>query len=214
MNYDRLIYRIIRLDKSIYLELIGEEKNIQRAIAIWLAASALSILAILDLFVSAIQYIKEELPSITQMLIDSGSSNEDLNRFNEAVNLLVNQPIEASPSFFSTIVPEVVTGSIGLVIQVLIIHIFMKFLLKRHSSWKEILIVVGFSTIPMLFIFPSLFISSISAKGVIIFFTSLFPLVTLGSGIKQVNNLNNIETVLLVFTSSAIPSLFFNLVGF
>ncbi len=212
MNYDKIIYRIIRLDKSIYSELIGLQGNIQRSVAIWLAAATLSILAILDLFVSAIVYIKDELPEITQMLIQSGSSQEDLSRFNEAFNLLVNQPIEVSPSFL-TIVGEVMTGSIGLAIQVGIIHLFLKFLLKRDSIWRETLIVVGFSTIPMLFIFSSLFISSIPAKGVIIFVTSLYPLVTLGSGLKQINNLRNIESALLVITSSAIPSLLFNLTG-
>lgn len=212
MNYDKIIYRIIKLDKSIYLELVSLEGNLQRSIAIWLSASALSIFAILDLFVTAIEYVKKELPAITQMLIESGSSEDDLNRFNESFNLLVNQPIDGSPSFL-LIAGEVLTGSIGLIIQVGIIHLFIKFLLKRDSIWKEILIIVGFSTIPLLFIFPSLFISSIFIKGVIIFVTSLFPLVTLGSGLKQMSNLSNIETVLIVFTSSAIPSLFFNLVG-
>lgn len=212
MNYDRIIYRIIRLDKSIYSELIAVQGNIQRSIAIWLAASTLSLLAILDLFVSAIVYIKDELPAITQMLIQSGSSEEDLSRFNEAFNLLAEQPIEVSPSFL-TIVGEVMTGSIGLVIQVGIIHLFLRLLLKRDSRWKETLIVVGFSTIPMLFIFSSLFISLIPVKGVIIFVTTLYPLVTLGSGLKQINNLRNIESVLLVIASSAIPSLLFNLVG-
>ena len=146
------------------------------------------------------------------MLIESGSSEEDLNRFNESFNLLVNQPIEGSPSFL-LIAGEVLTGSIGLIIQVGIIHLFIKFLLKRDSTWIDILIIVGFSTIALLFIFPSLVISWIFIKGVIIFVTSLFPLVTLGSGLKQMSNLSNIETVLIVFTSSAIPSLFFNLVG-
>ena len=142
MNYDRIIYRIIKLDKSIYLELVSVQGNLQRSIAIWLSASALSIFAILDLFVTAIEYVKKELPAITQMLIESGSSEEDLNRFNESFNLLVNQPIEGSPSFL-LIAGEVLTGSIGFMIQVGIIHLFIKFLLKRDSVWKEILIIVG-----------------------------------------------------------------------
>ena len=63
MNYDRIIYRIIKLDKSIYLELVSVQGNLQRSIAIWLSASALSIFAILDLFVTAIEYVKKELQS-------------------------------------------------------------------------------------------------------------------------------------------------------
>ena len=68
MNYDRLIYRIIRLDKNIYLELIQVTENFQRAIAVWVGACIVGILAVVDLVRALVNYVKDELPAITQIL--------------------------------------------------------------------------------------------------------------------------------------------------
>ena len=50
MNYDKIIYRIIKLDKSVYLDLISVPESLQRALAIWVASATISLLAILSLF--------------------------------------------------------------------------------------------------------------------------------------------------------------------
>ena len=69
MNYDKIIYRIIKLDKSVYLDLISVPASLQRALAIWVASATISLLAILNRFTTAVDYMAEELPLFTQMLV-------------------------------------------------------------------------------------------------------------------------------------------------
>ena len=85
MNYDKIIYRIIKLDKSVYLDLISVPESLQRALAIWVASATISLLAILSLFTATVDYVAEELPFYTQMLVQSGASEEDISSFYEAI---------------------------------------------------------------------------------------------------------------------------------
>ena len=213
MNYDKIIYRIIKLDKSVYLDLISVPASLQRALAIWVASATISLLGILSLFNATVDYIAEELPLFTQMLVQSGASEEDISSFNEAIGFLIDLPPGLSPSV-TDIAGQVFFGLVGLAIQVGVIYLILKTLLRRESRWQDILIVVGFSSIPLFFTLLSLFVSSILFKGIIIFFLTLFSLLTLGSGIKQVNGLRNIETVLLVVAFVVVPNILLPLIGF
>ena len=213
MNYDKIIYRIIKLDKSVYLDLISVPESLQRALAIWVASATISLLAILSLFTATVDYIAEELPFYTQMLVQSGASEEDISSFNEAIGFLIDLPPGLSPSV-TDIAGQVFFGLVGLAIQVGEIYLILKTLLRRESRWQDILIVVGFSSIPLFFTLLSLFVSSILFKGIIIFFLTLFSLLTLGSGIKQINGLRNIETVLLVVAFVVVPNILLPLIGF
>ena len=213
MNYDKIIYRIIKLDKSVYLDLISVPASLQRALAIWVASATISLLAILNLFTTAVDYMAEELPLFTQMLVQSGASEEDISSFNEAIGFLIDLPPGLSPSV-TDIAGQVFFGLVGLAIQVVVIYFILKRLLRRESRWQDILIVVGFSSIPLFFTLLSLFVSSILFKGIIIFFLTLFSLLTLGSGIKQINGLRNIETVLLVVAFVVVPNILIPLIGF
>tara|TARA_Y100001968_G_scaffold311912_1_gene334501 strand:- start:647 stop:1288 length:642 start_codon:yes stop_codon:yes gene_type:complete len=213
MNYDKIIYRIIKLDKSVYLDLISVPASLQRALAIWVASATISLLAILNLFTTAVDYMAEELPLFTQMLIESGASEEDISSFNEAIGFFIDLPPALSPSVTS-IAGQVFFGLVGLAIQIGIIYLLLKTLFRRESRWQDTLVVVGFSTIPLFFTLLSLFVSSIVVKATIIFFLTLFSLLTLGSGIKQVNDLRNIETVLLVIAFVVVPNILLPLIGF
>ena len=213
MNYDKIIYRIIKLDKSVYLDLISVPASLQRALAIWVASATISLLAILSLFTATVDYVAEELPFYTQMLVQSGASEEDISSFNEAIGFLIDLPPGLSPSV-TDIAGQVFFGLVGLAIQVGVIYLILKTLLRRESRWQDILIVVGFSSIPLFFTLLSLFVSSILFKGIIIFFLTLFSLLTLGSGIKQVNGLRNIETVLLVVAFVVVPNILLPFIGF
>lgn len=213
MNYDKIIYRIIKLDKSVYLDLISVPESLQRALAIWVASATISLLAILSLFTATVDYVAEELPFYTQMLVQSGASEEDISSFNEAIGFLIDLPPGFSPSV-GDIAGQVFFGLVGLAIQVVVIYFILKRLLRRESRWQDILIVVGFSSIPLFFTLLSLFVSSILFKGIIIFFLTLFSLLTLGSGIKQINGLRNIETVLLVVAFVVVPNILLPLIGF
>ena len=213
MNYDKIIYRIIKLDKSVYLDLISVPASLQRALAIWVASATISLLGILSLFNATVDYIAEELPLFTQMLVQSGASEEDISSFNEAIGFLIDLPPGLSPSV-TDIAGQVFFGLVGLAIQVGVIYLILKTLLRRESRWQDILIVIGFSSIPLFFTLLSLFVSSIVVKATIIFFLTLFSLLTLGSGIKQVNDLRNIETVLLVIAFVVVPNILLPLIGF
>ena len=93
MNYDKIIYRIIKLDKSVYLDLISVPESLQRALAIWVASATISLLAILSLFTATVDYVAEELPFYTQMLVQSGASEEDISSFNEVIGLWIDLPL-------------------------------------------------------------------------------------------------------------------------
>ena len=213
MNYDKIIYRIIKLDKSVYLDLISVPASLQRALAIWVASATISLLGILSLFNATVDYIAEELPLFTQMLVQSGASEEDISSFNEAIGFLIDLPPGLSPSV-TDIAGQVFFGLVGLAIQIGIIYLLLKTLFRRESRWQDILIVIGFSSIPLFFTLLSLFVSSIVFKGIIILFLTLFSLLTLGSGIKQVNGLRNIETVLLVVAFVVVPNILLPFIGF
>ena len=147
------------------------------------------------------------------MLVQSGASEEDISSFNEVIGLWIALPPGLSPSV-GDIAGQVFFGLVGLAIQVGVIYLILKTLLRRESRWQDILIVVGFSSIPLFFTLLSLFVSSIIFKGIIIFFLTLFSLLTLGSGIKQINGLRNIETVLLVVAFVVVPNILLPLIGF
>ena len=208
MNYDRLIYRIIRLDKYIYLELIQVTENVQRAVAVWIGTCIVGLLVVVDLVRALVDYVKDELPVLTQTLLQSGISEEELNPLNEAVALLINQPFELSINY---LVQEVLINLIGLIIQIGAIYLLLKFIIRRETNWKNVLIVIGFSSIPILFNFPLLFFSSLIVKCITLFITSIFSLITLGSGLKQINELRNIETILLVAVSFILPNFIISL---
>ena len=78
MNYDKIIFRIIRLDKSIYLELLNEANILQKSIAVWISTYILGLLGLLSFIDRALDYLKIILPTISQELIQSGSAIEEV----------------------------------------------------------------------------------------------------------------------------------------
>ena len=77
----------------------------------------------------------------------------------------------------------------------------LKYFFKREPNLIFIAVIYGFSSIPILLNAPILFFNSIPLQGIILLSTSIFSLVCLGSGLKQVYMLRNIEAILLILFS-------------
>ena len=68
-----------------------------------------------------VDYVAEELPFYTQMLVQSGASEEDISSFNEVIGLWIDLPPGLSPSV-GDIAGQVFFGLVGLAIQVVVIY--------------------------------------------------------------------------------------------
>ena len=201
MNYDKIIFRIIRLDKSIYLELLNEANILQKSIAVWISTYILGLLGLLSFIDRALDYLKIILPTISQELIQSGSAIEE-------VELAIDQLSRlAEESLVYNIFPDAFIGLVVFAVQVGIVYSILKYLLRKDTYLKSIIVVLGFSTVPALFNFIILFTPSIYLNAIIIFITNLAILFTMGSGLKQVYSLRNIETILLVVASTSLSSI-------
>jgi hypothetical protein len=77
----------------------------------------------------------------------------------------------------------------------------LKYFFKKEPNLIFIGIIYGFSSVPILLNIPILFFNSIALQGIVLVVTSIFSLVCLGSGLKQVYMLRNIEAILLILFS-------------
>ena len=100
------------------------------------------------------------------------------------------------------------TGLASALFGISFIYLLTKYLLRKDPSFFQILIIYGFSSLPLFLNTPILFIDSIGFQGMILFFSSIYSIVCLGSGLKQVYYLRNIETILLVVGSTVASSIF------
>ena len=94
-----------------------------------------------------------------------------------------------------------VFGFINVVVSLLIIFAVLKYFFRRDPNLLFIGIIYGFSSIPILLNAPILFFDSLALQGIVLVATSIFSLVCLGSGLKQVYMLRNIEVILLILFS-------------
>lgn len=194
MRNNTIFYRVLKLDKYIYGELVTEKSSLQKGIAIWLSGSIISTLAVTTFLKNLVIYVKE---------IISVSSTE---LPQEAVLEFQTLIIEIEESFesinnVSTLISSQLFGFINVFISVAIIYAALKYFFKKEPNLIFIGIIYGFSSVPILLNIPILFFNSIALQGIVLLVTSIFSLVCLGSGLKQVYMLRNIEAILLILFS-------------
>ena len=194
MRNNTIFYRVLQLDKYIYGELVTQKSSLQKAIAIWLSGSIISTLAVTTFLKNLVIYVKQ--------IISESSADLPQDTVIEFQTLI----IEVEESFdsidnFSTLITSQIFGFVNIFISVLIIYAVLKYFFKRDPNLIFVGVVYGFSSIPILLNAPILFFDSIALQGVILLATSIFSLVCLGSGLKQVYMLSNIEAILLILFS-------------
>ena len=194
MRNNTIFYKVLKLDKYIYGELVTEKSSLQKGIAIWLSGSIISTLAVTTFLKNLVIYVKE---------IISVSSAE---LPQEAVLEFQKLIIEIEESFesinnVSTLISSQLFGFINVFISVAIIYAALKYFFKKEPNLIFIGIIYGFSSVPILLNIPILFFNSIALQGIVLLVTSVFSLVCLGSGLKQVYMLRNIEAILLILFS-------------
>tara|TARA_Y100000389_G_scaffold76426_1_gene73111 strand:+ start:4457 stop:5065 length:609 start_codon:yes stop_codon:yes gene_type:complete len=194
MRNNTIFYRILKLDKTIYEELVAEQSSLQKGIAIWISGSIISTLAVTTFLKNLVVYVKE--------IVSQSSSELPQGSLLELKTLI----IEIEEGFESinnvdTLITSQVFGFINVFVSVVIIYAVLKYFFRRDSNIRNIGIIYGFSSVPILLNAPILLFNSLPLQGVILIATSIFSLICLGSGLKQVNMLRNIEAILLILFS-------------
>jgi len=194
MRNNTIFYRVLKLDKYIYGELVTEKSSLQKGIAIWLSGSIISTLAVTTFLKNLVIYVKE-------IISVSGAELPQ-----EAVLEFQTLIIEIEESFesinnVSTLISSQLFGFINVFISVAIIYAALKYFFKKEPNLIFIGIIYGFSSVPILLNIPILFFNSIALQGIVLLVTSIFSLVCLGSGLKQVYMLRTIEAFLLILFS-------------
>ena len=194
MRNNTIFYRILRLDKYIYGELVTDKSSFQKGVAIWLSGSIISTLSITTFLKNLVIYVKQ--------IISESSAELPQESVVEFQTLIIE--IENSFEFIdntSTLITSQLFGFINVFVSVLIIYLVLKYFFKREPNLIFIAVIYGFSSIPILLNAPILFFNYIPLQGIILLSTSIFSLVCLGSGLKQVYMLRNIEAILLILFS-------------
>ena len=201
MRNNNIFYRILKSDKSVYNELVTDSSSAQRAGAIWVVSYLITILASFTLIRNFGDFLKTNLPLLT-----SGLPEESLIEITKAISEL--ETLFDSASLTTELTIALGTGLASALFGISFIYLLTKYLLRKDPSFFQILIIYGFSSLPLFLNTPILFIDSIGFQGMILFFSSIYSIVCLGSGLKQVYYLRNIETILLVVGSTVASSIF------
>ena len=205
MRNNKIFYRILKLDKNVYNELIVESSSLQRAVVIWIASYLISVLAIFTLFRDFTNFLKNNLS-----LIANGLPEQSVLELRNVISAL--EATFSSETTFTDLITTLGTGIVSSLIGISFIFVVSKYLFRKEPNLTHIIIIFGFSSVTGLLNVPILFINSFGFKIAILFLASIYSLVCLGSGLKQVYFLRNIEIIILVLGSSIVSS--FLLQGF
>jgi len=194
MKNNTIFYRVLQLDKNVYGELVMEQSSLQKGLAIWLSGSIISTLAVTTFLKNLVIYVKEVI----------SQSSSDLPQ--EAILDFQTLIIEIEEGFeaisnVTTLITSQLFGFINVVVSIIIIFAVLKYFFRRDPNIIFIGVIYGFSSIPVLLNAPILFFNSLTLQGMVLVATSIFSLVCLGSGLKQVYMLRNIEVILLLLFS-------------
>ena len=192
MNERQIFFKILRLDKYIYNELLVVDGALQKGIAIYLAVATLTTLSAFRLFNGLIEFLESNL-----VLFSNEMSDDEFEMFKVLIDELSRifiQQDSTTTLLFSSIVSTTVTTLVGLVICFLI----LKYLFRKEPRPIDLLLISFFSSVPGLLVFPVLFISDPLFQILLVLITSIYALVAFGSGLKQVYLLRNIEVVLVI----------------
>ncbi len=194
MKNNTIFYRVLQLDKNVYGELVMEQSSLQKGLAIWLSGSIISTLAVTTFLKNLVIYVKEVI----------SQSSSDLPQ--EAILDFQTLIIEIEEGFeaisnVTTLITSQLFGFINVVVSIIIIFAVLKYFFRIDPNIIFIGVIYGFSSIPVLLNAPILFFNSLTLQGMVLVATSIFSLVCLGSGLKQVYMLRNIEVILLILFS-------------
>ena len=194
MKNNTIFYRVLQLDKNVYGELVMEQSSLQKGLAIWLSGSIISTLAVTTFLKNLVIYVKE--------VISQSSSDRPQEAILDFQTLIIEieEGFEAI-SNVTTLITSQLFGFINVVVSIIIIFAVLKYFFRRDPNIIFIGVIYGFSSIPVLLNAPILFFNSLTLQGMVLVATSIFSLVCLGSGLKQVYMLRNIEVVLLILFS-------------
>ncbi len=197
----KVILKILKLDKNIYNELASEPSNFQIAIAIYVSGFLLSGIAFLSFFRTSLSYLEENLSLIVGTL-----PIETVNELNNLINEFQN--IFNSQEIFSLLLSYLISSFSSGFIGVGIVYLLLTRFFRKESNFKQVGIIYGFSHLPVFLNGIIFFTNSIPLQIFLILGTAIFVLVCLGSGLKQIYLLRNIEAFLLVVVSGFGSSLF------
>ena len=194
MKNNTIFYRVLQLDKNVYGELVMEQSSLQKGLAIWLSGSIISTLAVTTFLKNLVIYVKEVISQSSSDL-----PQEAILDFHTLI-IEIEEGFEAI-SNVTTLITSQLFGFINVVVSIIIIFAVLKYFFRRDPNIIFIGVIYGFSSIPVLLNAPILFFNSLTLQGMVLVATSIFSLVCLGSGLKQVYMLRNIEVILLILFS-------------
>ena len=200
-NNRQVILKIFRLDNNIYNELASEITNFQIAIAIYVSGFLLSGLAALSFLRNSLVYLEQNIGFIVGTL-PAQTVNELNNLIREFQNVFDSQQL------FGLLISYLITSFLSGFITVGLIYLLLTRFFRKETNFRQVGIIYGFSNIPVFLNGIIFFTNSIPLQIFLIIGTAIFTLVCLGSGLKQVYLLRNIEAFLLVVVSGFGSSLF------
>ena len=200
-NNRQVILKIFRLDNNIYNELASEITNFQIAIAIYVSGFLLSGLAALSFLRNSLVYLEQNIGFIVGTL-PAQTVNELNNLIREFQNVFDSQQL------FGLLISYLITSFLSGFITVGLIYLLLTRFFRKETNFRQVGIIYGFSNIPVFLNGIIFFTNSIPLQIFLIIGTAIFTLVCLGSGLKQVYILRNIEAFLLVIVSGFGSSLF------
>ena len=200
-NNRQVILKIFRLDNNIYNELASEITNFQIAIAIYVSGFLLSGLAALSFLRNSLVYLEQNIGFIVGTL-PAQTVNELNNLIREFQNVFDSQQL------FGLLISYLITSFLSGFITVGLIYLLLTRFFRKETNFRQVGIIYGFSNIPVFLNGIIFFTNSIPLQIFLIIGTAIFSLVCLGSGLKQVYLLRNIEAFLLVVVSGFGSSLF------
>ena len=200
-NNRQVILKIFRLDNNIYNELASEITNFQIAIAIYVSGFLLSGLAALSFLRNSLVYLEQNIGLIVGTL-PAQTVNELNNLIREFQNVFDSQQL------FGLLISYLITSFLSGFITVGLIYLLLTRFFRKETNFRQVGIIYGFSNIPVFLNGLIFFTNSIPLQIFLIIGTAIFTLVCLGSGLKQVYLLRNIEAFLLIIVSGFGSSLF------
>jgi len=190
LTENTIIAKILRLDKQVYNEIITYPSSLQKGIAIWTTATILITLSAVRFFTGIIDYLEVNL-----YFFGEEASSEELLMLQTLIDEL---QVEFQQSTFTSLFSSLIGSVSASVVGVLIVFLVLKYLLRKEPQPKDLAIIYLYSSIPGLLTIPAIFVSSLFLQGLLLFITAIYSFATLGSGLKQVYFLRNIEVILLL----------------
>ena len=192
MSERKILSKILRLDKNIYIDLINLDNALQKGILIYITVTSLNTLSQTRFFSGLLDFIEANL-----VLIKNEFSDEEFQVVQALVDdysALFRQQEVTLSLLFSSVFTATIISLIGLSICYLI----LKYLLSKDPKPADLIIISCFSSAPGLLVFFALISSNIVVQFILIMIPGVYALITFASGLKQVYMLRNIEVVLLL----------------